>query len=116
MFSWTEDQKGKFIGAVVLFLMHITPIILIRGLEQGEFMGGQKPIKAVLKHDINYKDLSGSTKTIAGGEVVHLYLVKEGTKSIDMSGKTSIQRSPAFVGLKGFDYFDVQADEVKTID
>lgn len=117
MGSWTEDKKGKFIGAIFMMVMYLTPMIGIQYLqEKAGRMGGQKAIKAVLKHDINYNDLSGNTKVIKGGEVIDLYIVKEGHTITDASGHTSIQRKPAFIAIKGFDSFDVGSDEFKTVD
>lgn len=116
MGSSDELKHGKLIGAIVFFIMYMTPIVIINFMDERKIMGGQTPIKAVLKQDVDYQDLAGKTRVIKQGEVVELYIVKEGSRSTDTTGRSSVQRTPAFVAVKGFDMFDIAADEFKTVD
>ncbi len=117
MIYWTKDKKAKLIGTLAVFLMYTTPIVFMNYLqERAERMIGNKVIKAVLKQDINYSDLSGNNKIIKSGEVVDLYVIKAGVTSTDITGRTTVQRESSFIAMKGFDSFDIEADEFKTVD
>lgn len=117
MGSWTEETKGKLAGALFMFIVQMAPMLAVNLLDEGMGrMGGHKLIKAVLKRDIDYKDLAGHTKTIKQGEVIDLYIVKAGSTGIDMRGNRVIQSKQSYIATKGFDSFDLEQDEFKTID
>lgn len=78
-------------------------------------MSGQVPIKAVLKQDVNYIDMTGTNKTVKRGQVVDLYIVDSASETTSIDGRR-LPTVSGFVAVKGLDAFDVSNDEFKTID
>lgn len=73
-------------------------------------------IKAILKNEVSYHDLSGKVKLIKEGTPINIQIVRRGSTFLKVNGEYGITRKDKYLGIYEDQVFDLAPNEFKTVD